>query len=83
MQKIVIGPIARRLTVGKRLLDRRAVKEGLNEIAAFPPILMFGKVRGNRHPMIFYGVACADQLLLLRGLMVIRDLCAGIEIMSA
>ena len=34
-------------------LPKHTFKEGFNEIAAFPPILMFGKVRGNRHSMIF------------------------------
>ena len=52
VKEIVIGLIASRLPVGKRLLNRRAVKEGLNKIAAFSSILMIGKVRGNRHSMI-------------------------------
>jgi hypothetical protein len=52
VKKVIKGPVARRLPVGKRLLNRHTVKEGLNKIAAFSPILMFGKVRGNRHSMI-------------------------------
>ena len=52
VKKVIKCPVARRLPVGKCFFNRRTVKEGLNKIAAFSPILMIGKVRGNRHSMI-------------------------------
>jgi hypothetical protein len=52
VKKVIKGPVASRLPVGKCFFNRRTVKEGLNKIAAFSPILMIGKVRGNRYSMI-------------------------------
>ena len=74
MQALAEGTIAGPLTVGKNGLHEGVVEVAGNEIAAFSAIFVIGKVRGNRNSMLFQSLALADQLLLLRIVVVVRGI---------
>ena len=82
-QNIVPGAVANTLAVGEDLLYIGAVKEGLNIIAAFLAVLMVGKVRGNRHSMVFQGIADAEKFLLFGTVIIVRNRASSIKVVSA
>ena len=81
-QHVVIGTVSSPLAIGENLLNEGAIEVAANEIAAFLAVLMVGKVRGNRHSMIFQGVGNAEKLLLLIAV-VVRYFASGVKVVTA
>ena len=82
-QNIVVGTVASTLAIGEDFLHKGVIKIALNEIAAFLAVLMVGKVRGNRHSMIFQGVGNTEKLLLFVAVVVVRNLASGVKVVTA
>ena len=82
-QHIVVGTVASTLAIGEDLLHKGVIEVAANEITAFLAVLMVGKVRGNRHSMVFQGVGNAEKLLLFVAVVVVRNLASGVKVVTA
>ena len=83
VQQIVIRLISHALSVLYEQLRIGVVEEGLNKITAFSIIRMLGEERGDFLSVVFQGVAGSQKLLLFLVLVEVRDVGAGIEVVTA
>lgn len=83
MKHIIVSAVSRPLTIGKNNLREGIIEVALNIIAAFLPVRLGSKVRGNSGSVVFQGVAGAKQLLLFSIMVIIVDAGWLVEVVMA